>query len=820
MSNLYESRGILAAMAKRPGKKASIVTAILAGLLITILIVVPRLLDPDRYHDRVVEELERALGGDIALGNMDWGLSTGLWVKIDSLVIRNATAVPIDLNLKSLSVRISIRPLFSKRVEVAGLKVKRPILTVRLSPPAKTKENPAPPDSTGNDSTPPFHVRVDKILVTEGHVTVIDSVTRAGPPAIHEFGELRLDVRDLAPGARTVFRLEFEDTRENGMGEFVCSGSFSGLVEGPAIINPAVEASVAISGFHCDVIKPYFEGSPAASRLDGDISIDLDFRVDTGKPTSARGSIDLSGLSYTDPSVWDNPLLDGKSSVRFKAGVSAGVISLDSLELSFGDLSILADGLVGRRDGKIFVGDTFLSGRIPLSGATRLIPWKLLDRDEETVEDIMAGGGVIHISRLTKTEFYTGDVASDPLSLFKGLEAVIRLENLSMLLFTRLHRIESISGSIEIHDDDVTAKDFEANWRGFRLPDMDVSITRLTARPRFEARVKGPLVIPESTDPDTQRMLNEYGLASLSGTIALDLRSEYDLARPDRWTADLRADVDGIDATSHPDNYKLEDFRGQFRLSRDKTVEASAKGVSGRLESMPFAIDGELTSGGPRGLVIDAKAQTQGLRLKQLTVFLPALEPYGLDGSLDMDVDIHYPHSNPEAAQLDGTVKARSVSADIPSQDFAIKNTTADLRFDGRDIHLSVDADSGRYKNEPFGGLRLTADYNNRVVSEWNVTGAVGGGTLTASGSVDFTDPEHVAFDVSADIDSVDLASIGTVAGSDTMSITGPVSAKGHLTGRTGSSAEFQASLAGSLGVASGPVRMTGSVTTTSGSAR
>ena len=37
------------------------------------------------------------------------------------------------------------------------------------------------------------------------------------------------------------------------------------------------------------------------------------------------------------------------------------------------------------------------------------------------------------------------------------------------------------------------------------------------------------------------------------------------------------------------------------------------------------------------------------------------------------------------------------------------------------------------------------------------------------------------------------------------MSITGPVSAKGHITGRTGSSAEFQASLAGSLGVACGP---------------
>jgi len=63
-------------------------SALIAGLLI------PKLLDPDRYHNRIVEEIEKALGGEVRIGDISWGILRGLWLEVDGVEITGASAFP------------------------------------------------------------------------------------------------------------------------------------------------------------------------------------------------------------------------------------------------------------------------------------------------------------------------------------------------------------------------------------------------------------------------------------------------------------------------------------------------------------------------------------------------------------------------------------------------------------------------------------------------------------------------------------------------------------------------------------------------------
>ena len=48
---------------------------------------------PNRYRHRIVSELETALGGNVRIGRIAWGITTGLWVEVYEFSVAGASAV-------------------------------------------------------------------------------------------------------------------------------------------------------------------------------------------------------------------------------------------------------------------------------------------------------------------------------------------------------------------------------------------------------------------------------------------------------------------------------------------------------------------------------------------------------------------------------------------------------------------------------------------------------------------------------------------------------------------------------------------------------
>jgi hypothetical protein len=94
-------------------KKLALVLGIVVLLAIITSLILPKLIDPNRYHDRIISELVKALGGSVRIGHISWGVLKGLWLEVDGFEITGASAFPLDFKLSRIYAGVAI-PLCSK----------------------------------------------------------------------------------------------------------------------------------------------------------------------------------------------------------------------------------------------------------------------------------------------------------------------------------------------------------------------------------------------------------------------------------------------------------------------------------------------------------------------------------------------------------------------------------------------------------------------------------------------------------------------------------------------------------------------------------
>ena len=185
-----------------------------------------------------------------------------------------------------------------------------------------------------------------------------------------------------------------------------------------------------------------------------------------------------------------------------------------------------------------------------------------------------------------------------------------------------------------------------------------------------------------------EKLLRQYALKSLSGSGEIDLRANYDQAKPRQWDASGSLVLKGVKALSHPAGARLDDLAGRVTVERTKTLAVTVEGLSARLNQSPIQLQGKLSGGGTDRLVVDGKARTKGLDLKNLSGLFPPLKEFELAGILDMNIDAHYPHADPGKSNFKGTVKTRGIGFRLAAQELHITEGDGDIELAGDTILL------------------------------------------------------------------------------------------------------------------------------------
>ena len=255
-------------------KKLTIILGILVLLAIIAALLVPRLIDPNQYHGRIVSELENALGGTVRIGRITWGITNGVWIEAEDFSVAGSSAMPVDFKLPRFYANVSIPPLLKKKIVVKNLRLESPEAQVRLAPsrqePAQKPESPPAGTKPAGIALP---IEIEELILTRGRVQVLDSLTLPGQQVVHAFSDVAITATNMALGQVMAFDVAMRDDAPAGVGALKAKGTFSGLTEAFTLENAKLTVKATLSPLHIEAVKPYLPSSPLVQRLGGSVSL-------------------------------------------------------------------------------------------------------------------------------------------------------------------------------------------------------------------------------------------------------------------------------------------------------------------------------------------------------------------------------------------------------------------------------------------------------------------------------------------------------------------------------------------------------------------
>ncbi|MBI4196619.1 MAG: AsmA family protein [Deltaproteobacteria bacterium] len=179
-------------------------------LLIAAIVVLPFVIDVNRFKDPIIQKVEENINGKVALDRIGLKLFPFIGLRLENLAVRNLPDSPFGetplLKLGTFDFRLHLMPLLQKKV-VASLLLKAPeiqfiktaagsnvdlLIKKKVAAPA---EPPAAEEKKPEAAKPmpPWieEVRIEKIKIEEGHLVYDDQTNPDAPLAV---GGFRLEV--------------------------------------------------------------------------------------------------------------------------------------------------------------------------------------------------------------------------------------------------------------------------------------------------------------------------------------------------------------------------------------------------------------------------------------------------------------------------------------------------------------------------------------------------------------------------------------------------------------------------------------------------
>lgn len=518
-------------MKTRSWKKLSIILGILVVVGILIVLITPKIVDLNHYKGLIVAEVAKAVGGQVKLGRISWGITHRIWLEIDGFSIINASAFAGDVKLTRLYISISIPPLLNKKVVVQNLQIESSEVKLRLEP--ETKDTVPTADGTKFAGVHlPVGIEIQQMAVAIKRFELVDALTLPGQTLVHVFSNVDLAVTNVAPEEVMAFNLSLRDKAPSGIGSLKAQGTFSGLTKILTLEHPDLKLKAALNMLHVDAIKPYLKNKRLRNQLAGSISMEVNYEGDMGQNLRAQGAIDLSQLTYTNFSLWDTALPGQNTTVTFKINLDPQNLTAEKIALTLGTLSLDARGVLHSWNKAPVIKNAEFSSDLPLVDLIPLIPWKQLGENAAVIRPILEEGGKVALKKLILPEISLAKLPATLIDLVSEIEMTARIAGVSMQPTPKIPKIQNIEGTVQLANGIAKVQGLTARIASVDLPPIYANITNLLEKPKIDAKINGRLKLDAIDDEKFQKLLEKIGLKKVAGAADLDLIVELETARP------------------------------------------------------------------------------------------------------------------------------------------------------------------------------------------------------------------------------------------------------------------------------------------------
>jgi hypothetical protein len=699
----------------RVWRKLGVILAALILILAIAAVVLPKVLDPNSYHDELVTAAENALGGKVQLGKIAWGITHQLWLEVDAFSVVNATAFSGDITLTRLYASVSIPQLLSKKVLLKSLQLDSSSLTYRLVPAPEDQNSSS--DSTAYSGVElPMAVEIGQLDIAIKRFELDDALSLPDRTLMHVFADANLSAADIIPGAPLNFSLSLRDTAANGLGALKAKGTFTGLSKTLTIVDPELKLHASLAGLDVQAIKPYLPDSAWQARLRGSIGLEVDYSGDLGENLTAQGTADLSRLSYTDTSRWTDPLPGQPTTLTFQLALDPDKLTAKKITLKLGTLSFAGQAVLNSWNNSPVLNDAQLSADLPVAGLAPLMPWQQLGDNAAMLRSALKGNGKVVVHKLTLPAISISRPPDSVNALLSALEMTAEVTDVSVELLPAILTIDGISGKLSLQNDELIVANVQSRFGPIALPVISLRAADLSTQLIIDAQAKGPLQLTAAEEAEVIKLVKEYGLKSLEVDATLDMTAHFDQRKPDDWTTSISLDVASMRAAAAAEDVTLDSLNGRIKFTRDKAMNVDAENLAAQINQMPVTLTGKVLNIGSPQMLISGKVKAEKIDLAHVAALVPALKELQLVGIVALDMDVHVPWATPRQSRLKGSISGRGLGFNIASPAAAIADGSLDVDLSGnsatiRRMTLQVNDQqlelTGRVANPPEPDIKL-----------------------------------------------------------------------------------------------------------------
>jgi len=191
-------------------KKVMLVVGVIFAALIVIVILLPFLVNLNHYQARYLPIIEESLNRKVVLKDIRLTIFPSIGVRLSGLTVMEDPAFGAGpfASLSALDVGVKLRPLLNRRIEVSGITLRDPIITMIKNSRGVTNTSTlgpkvaAKPEQQAEKPSPaqgPLHIltlfAVDRIAITGGKLTYRDEL--ATKPSESVLQNLDLLLKDI-----------------------------------------------------------------------------------------------------------------------------------------------------------------------------------------------------------------------------------------------------------------------------------------------------------------------------------------------------------------------------------------------------------------------------------------------------------------------------------------------------------------------------------------------------------------------------------------------------------------------------------------------
>src|ERR1700751_4642743 len=276
-------------------KKMLTIVGVIVAVVLLVILILPSLIDANRYKPEIQSKLGTALGRNVQIGNIKLSIFSG-GVVVDDVAISDDPAFRNSqfLTAKELTVGVHLIPLiFSKQLEVESVTVKDPQVTLlrnsagvwNYSSMGGASKSGAKLSSSASSSGA---LSIGKIEITNGKISVGTVGSRAKPLV---YQDVNLTVTDLSYTSQFPFKLSAKDPSN---GAVKVEGKAGPIDQADASLTP-LNATIDVQ--HLDIATFGGFASPSAG-IAGLVDFNGSLTSD-GKQMSSKGTVKTTKLKLS-----------------------------------------------------------------------------------------------------------------------------------------------------------------------------------------------------------------------------------------------------------------------------------------------------------------------------------------------------------------------------------------------------------------------------------------------------------------------------------------------------------------------------------------